>query len=72
MKNKLLETALNYKLKPTGKNCIYTQDEMELALAWANDEVKLTQVVAALNFKSSANSYVFLARCLKQVIKDSK
>ena len=41
-----------------------TKDELELAMAWAKQEVSLPQVSKALN-KNTQQSYVFLAKCFQ-------
>lgn len=46
-----------------------TQDHIDLALAWANGEVSITQVERVLYKKTGGmNAYVDLARSLKQAI----
>ena len=47
-----------------------TPDHVELAVAWAKDEVKLAEVSKILGYEHSSNqSYILLARSLKQYVK---
>lgn len=59
------------KEKKTERNWLeITPDHVELAVAWANDEVKLAEVSKVLGYEHSSNqSYIFLARSLKEYVK---
>ena len=48
---------------------IYGADEIELAVAWAFDEVVFGQVERVLN-KENSTCYVFLACALRQAVRD--
>lgn len=48
----------------------YSKEEIDLALAWANDEIGLEQARQALKFTSSNQTYVFFAFALRQLIGD--
>jgi len=68
-KTESMKTALEIaKSHKNTRNTKRVSDELvELALAWANDEVTLSQVSAAIGLqKSGTTSYVMLARALKQ------
>lgn len=65
----LLETAKNFKIEKKGIEATY--EEIELALAWANDEIQAKQVAKALKRDPSA-IYTVLARGLKQFLKNSQ
>lgn len=69
----LLENAKN-KVPPKNARWVdITSDEIELALAWARDEVTLSDASRAwlqkVNKKHGMNIYVTLARSLKEAIK---
>lgn len=62
----LLEKAKSSATTKTGKT--YSEEEMELALAWMRGEIGITQVCKALgkiNLQGS-DTYLFLARALRQ------
>ena len=67
----LLDIAKEHKLVwKSGKAKEITSEHIELALAWAKDEVTLTQVEVALYGKvGGMNSYVDLARSLREAIR---
>lgn len=46
----------------------YTKEEMELALAWATNEISGARVKKILGNKSQSHLYVFLACALRQWI----
>lgn len=48
-----------------------TDQDVELAMAWAKDEVTLTQVqrVKRSGERMNSNIYIYLARCLKEAIR---
>jgi len=72
MPNKLLEKALNSGAKAPRK-LGFSEDEKELALAWVNDEVSMSQVGKAIvDLDKSSSTYTFLALCLKSIMRDSK
>lgn len=69
----LLEKARSIKTKNRSSRPL-TEEEIELALAWANDEVSYTQVKNVLMKDDNHNTtvYTFLARALKEAIRNSK
>jgi hypothetical protein len=72
-KKSLLEIAKSRRqLQPRSKN--YTEEQIELALAWANDDITLQQVQHALEAigTNKGNVYTFLALCLKSIISTRK
>jgi hypothetical protein len=48
---------------------LFSQDERELALAWADGTITITQVAAALGAKTGA-VYPFLAHAMRKVYLD--
>lgn len=65
MKNKLIEVAKEARMKRKSE---YSKEEIELALAWANDEVSLGGVEKATKKKG----YSFVASALRQYIRNLK
>lgn len=68
--NALIEIAKkDIHRKPEEK---ITQERIELALAWVNNEVTLSGVGRALNLNnnSATSTYLFLARTLRTYIKN--
>ena len=63
----LLEKA---KQIPKKNSSGLTKQELELAVAWANNEVDLNQVRKAIN-STSSKLYVFLAYALKNYINSN-
>ena len=49
-----------------------TQEVIDLALAWKNDEVSIGQIQKALNIKEPNKIYAILARALKKDKPDQK
>lgn len=74
MKNKtqsLIEKAkgIEQKMKRSGKRVKITPGLIELALAWANDEISITSVTEALNFPRGLKGYTWIALALKEHIR---
>jgi hypothetical protein len=66
MKRSLLDQAKTFPMLKDP-----TPQEVALALAWVRGHVRLRQVDKALGRKSSgAGAYSFLARCLRQHIRE--
>jgi hypothetical protein len=64
----LLEKAKAVKTK--ARNTDFPKEEIELAVAWANNKVSTTQVAHALGQKSTSGGvYVFLATRLRAYIQ---
>lgn len=63
--------TLTEKAKESPKIKVYkiTSEIVELALAWANDEVSITQVKKVLKVSENNKAYSILARALKEKIK---
>lgn len=70
-KQSLLELAMSKQL-PKKRNRAYTDEQVELALAWANDEITITQVAHAIDTTVGTATYTFLALCLKYIISTTK
>lgn len=68
----LLEKAKTIKTRKLGSTV--THEHIELALAWVNDEISLSQVEQAITGKRSGGvmAYVTLARSLREYIKNPK
>lgn len=64
------------KAKKTGstrsRKTKFSQEEMDLAGAWVNNEISLTQVSNVLNKTGTGNVYAFLALCLKSMLNGKK
>jgi len=63
----LLEKAKGLKTKRLSK---VSDEEIELALAWVNDEVSFTQVMAVVQKKSGSAAYGKLAIALKAYLQN--
>lgn len=50
----------------------FSREERDLALAWLADEITLTELGYAIGIENPMNSYVFIARALKAIYKDTK
>lgn len=61
-----MNTLLNKakKLKPNKKKM--SNDEIGVAVAWMKGELRRFQVEEALGFKKNHQTYVFLARALRE------
>lgn len=70
IKTSLLDKAKS--VKSTKKRDSYTKEQVDLAIAWTNDEVSLTQVATAIEASNTVAAYVFLAFALAKHIKSSK
>ena len=59
----LLDEALkrNIHSKPR-----YSEEEMDLAVAWAEGRVRLSQVASVLSMPNTATAYNFLAMALRE------
>ena len=71
-KQTLLEKAKDRKRRYTTQTRRYNKEEIELALAWVDDEIGLSDIGTALELKGGSNAYSFLAFVLKQFINDMK
>jgi hypothetical protein len=60
----LIEQAKLIKGKKAHKKFI-NEEEMELALAWAREELTLNQIMEVLVLSSQTQVYSFLAQCFK-------
>lgn len=67
-KQTLLEKALKNDRKIKKMN--FTEEEIELAMAWANNEIGLRQVARAMNMRSDGRAYSFIALALRKIISD--
>lgn len=64
----LLDKALKDKVR---KNAVrISEDDIELILAWVNEEVTLTQVANAKKMSGTGNVYCYLASGLKQIVRE--
>jgi hypothetical protein len=63
-KKTLLEKArLAYVQKQRKK--LFNEEEIELGLAWARQEITLTQIAKVLNYKNQTHVYSFLSQCFR-------
>ena len=67
-KQTLLEKAKRSRMKKGGP---ISQEQIDLALAWASDDITIKQVGTALG-KNSTSIYLALARSLKRHIQNQK
>lgn len=65
MNKTLLEKAKERKMDKRVKSSKATKEDIELALAWVNNEVSMTQVGHALDTTNSMKTYIFLSLTLK-------
>ena len=63
----LLENAKDIKVTKPRKNI--TDEEIELAIAWAGDEVTIGQVSTALGYSKTQNTSNFLAMALREAVR---
>jgi len=72
MAKSLLQKANSYKVGKRERKDNFSTEELELAIAWANNEIPISGVAYALDLKKShrASVYVFLARCLRKHYQD--
>lgn len=67
-KKSLLQKAMDRGARKGHNN--FSDEEIELTLAWVKDEITLTQVNAALGGgRSIGSAYTFLALCSKYLLK---
>lgn len=64
--------SLRPKRKKSRTKYSYSKEQIELALAWVNDEVGVADVCRAMGMsvENRAGSYGFLALALKKYIKE--
>ena len=62
---KLLERALSTPLQPPHRGGLYSPDELELAVAWMQDRVRVSQIAKVLGQPLNTTTYAFLARALR-------
>ena len=65
-KQSLLEKAVNRKMVRT--TTVISKEDIELAIAWANDEVTITQCATAWGVRVSG-AYLKLALSLRQAVQ---
>ncbi len=61
----LLDEAKAAPLQHRHRRGEYTQDEMELAVAWARGEISVKQVAHALGKPMDTGTYAFLAHAIR-------
>lgn len=73
-KKTLLEKAKSYKVAKRERDNDFNVEEIDLAVAWANNEIAISSVAHALGLVKShrASVYVFLARALRQHLLNHK
>ena len=64
----LLQKAKNVKVQRYEKGYISDKQTVELALAWARDEVSTQQVATALGYKTGGYVYSILAKALRSAL----
>jgi hypothetical protein len=70
MKRSLLTKAKSRPSKRYKRTAV-TREQLELALAWAHDEISYVQVQHALGIKTpGSNTYVLLARALRAYVRN--
>lgn len=68
-KNSLIAIAKKNRIKRSSE---YTQDEVDLALAWVDDDVSLQGVDKAMQGRGRGGSYTFLACALRQHLRKER
>lgn len=68
-KKSLLEKAKATELHNSGNRRGFTEEELELALAWLNGELRLRQVASVLSKSNSNNVYMFLALAAREIFQ---
>ena len=72
MKNQsLVQKAKAIKSKHGRKPHKYTEEEIELILAWVNDDISLLQLGKVMNIPNGAGMYTYVALGLRQFIKET-
>jgi hypothetical protein len=67
----LLEKASKIPTHRKKSKRVITPQHIELAIAWAKDEIRLSQIMAAMEMGGSTTTvYTFLALVLRQAMKD--
>lgn len=66
----LVEKAKEIKRK--SKTEELNKDQIELAVAWAKNEISMTSVSKVLDIKNNSNVYTFLALALRQYIQENE
>jgi len=67
----LLQKAKKTATK-TYRKSNFSNEHIELAIAWAKDEVTFSQCKVVLNCKGGNDTYIQLLRILKQYVKNLK
>lgn len=65
----LLNKAKSLKAK-FNKKTLYSKDEIELAIAYAHGDIRLTQLGYAIGSKHSVTQYGFIAGALAQYVRE--
>ena len=70
MKKNLIDQAKDIKYQyQTKTSKVITQEEIELAAAWARGEITSSATSIVLGLQRGTNTYVFLAMALREYIK---
>lgn len=69
MEPTLLQRALDVNTRPAFRDNDLNDEDVELAIAWANGDVKIRQVQAAKGYKQSFSPLPYLARALREGIR---
>ena len=68
----LLDKAKEIGVKK-GIHTAITEEEHELAVAWAKGELSLGQIQKVLEYRSANSVYIFLSNCFKySILKNNK
>lgn len=67
----LIEKAIENKKNRTKPNReVFSPDEVQLALAWVDGLVGVSDITKALGKNQASGMYIFLARALKQYLNN--
>jgi hypothetical protein len=68
----LLEMAKSHGTRKVNKK-VFNEQELELAIAWANGEINLNQILEVVpHYKSQTQIYVFISNCFRNLVLNNK
>lgn len=68
----LLQMAKSHGTRKVHKK-VFNEQELELAIAWANGEITLNQILeVSPHYKSQTQIYVFISNCFRHLVVSNK
>lgn len=68
----LLQMAKSHRTRKV-HNKVFNEQELELAIAWANGEITLNQMLeVSPQYKSQTQIYVFISNCFRHLVLSNK